>query len=155
MFYLGTELGAFFTSSQIDKYGRETNVALADISVFPGISIPIGSKVIKTDNGNKLLRKLKTTRRLNFGFGFTVVFPLRKRSAGSRVKTDAIKSGLGFSLRSSFDLKNRLAIFANITRIGKDLDGYSIIGSNTPSNDNKHEVSYYYKIGVLWNFIRK
>ena len=153
--YFGGEVGAFFTSSPADEYGRKTQVFLTDITVYPGMSFPIGVKISPDDNVTTKLKKLRNARKFKIGLGFTVVLPLQKRSSGSRVNNEAIKPSIGFSLRTSYDLPNRLTLFANATRVGSDLDGYSLVNTTRlePSSDNENSTTYYYKLGILWNFL--
>lgn len=155
--FIGGELGAFYSGSKADDYGRKTRVTLADITVYPGLSFPVGANLSSNDNTTRRLKKLSKSRKLSVGLGFTVAIPLHRKSEGSRVNTEAIKPGLGFSIRTSFDLPNRLTLFGHATRIGRDLDGYSnySINSIEPSSDNEKNATYYYKLGLLWNFLGK
>lgn len=155
--FFGAEVGAFYTAAKGDKYARETKAAFADISLYPGLSFPIGTSFSAEDNEVLRLKKLAQARKFKVGLGFTVAVPIVKKSEGVGVNVDAVKPGFGFSARTSYDLTRRLAIFANATRIGKDLDGLGFINKTSTERieGNKYKVTYYYKIGVLWNFIRK
>lgn len=155
--FFGGELGVFYVSGKEDALDRKTKLALADITVYPGISFPISSKINPDDNAALRLKKLANSRRVRVGLGFTAVLPLLKKSEGHGVNIDGIKPGIGFSLRTSYDLPNRMTLFLNITRIGRDLDGFAYKSSTSleRSNGNKHDESYYYKIGFMWNFIKK
>lgn len=155
--FFGAELGAFYTASGEDKLNRRTKLGLVDISIYPGISFPVNANITSDDNNILRRKKLAQARKLRFALGFVVAIPVKKASEGPGVNLDAIKPGLGLTLRSSYDLPNRLTLFLNITRIGRDLDGYAYKSpvSNERSNGNKHDLSYYYKLGVLWNFFRK
>ncbi len=155
--FLGTEAGMFFTASQKDDLGRETRLVFTDISLYPGMSFPIKSNISPDDSPKSVLRKLKNQRKIKVAFGLNIAIPLRKNSYGSGVNNDAIKTGLGLTLRTSYDLPNRVTLFANVTRISKDLDGYAYKGNGTleRSNGNKHNVSYILKLGASWNFLRR
>jgi len=152
--FLGIESGFFYTTSGEDKYYRKTNDVFIDFSIYPGIIIKFKSKA---HSGKKeKLDDIKTLRKLKIGLGLTVTGPIRKRSEGSRVNNDAIKPGFGFSLRTSYDLKYRLSLYGSIARINRDLDGYSNenSGSIHPSDDNKYNVTYIYKLGILWTLFK-
>lgn len=155
--FIGAELGAFYTGSKEDDYFRKTRVSLADITFYPGLSFPVGANLSPDDTATKRLKKLANSRKFRVGLGFTIALPLLKKSEGSRVNTDAIKPGIGFSLRTSFELPNRLTLFGHATRIGRDLDGYSTLNPSSvePSSDNENNATYYYKLGLLWNFMGK
>lgn len=152
--FIGVEGGLFYARSGIDKYNRQTNDVFVDFSIFPGVKILL--KKPKYKNDTKKTKVLKKGKFIKVGVGFTVTTPLRKRSSGSRVNTDAIKPGLGISLRTSYDLKNRLSLFGIINRVGRDLDGYSNKDTSSikPSDDNKHSVTYVFKLGVLWSIYK-
>jgi hypothetical protein len=157
--YFGAELGAFYTQGQEkgDIWGRSTKAAFADITVYPGLSFPVGSSFAQEDNATLRLKKLAQSRKFRIGLGFTIALPLLKKSSGITVNNEPINAGFGFSLRTSYDLPNRLTLFFNATRIGKDLDGLAFANNNTTElhEDNDYKVSYYYKLGILWNFSRK
>ena len=106
------------------------------------------------DNPMLRLKKMISARKFRVGAGFTIAVPLSVNSDGVGVNTDNIKPGFGFSFRTSYDLANRLTLFANGTRISRDLDGLGYVSetSSEPVPGNEHKVTYYYKIGVLWNF---
>lgn len=157
--FFGAEVGAFYTQGKekADNYGRSVKGAIVDITVYPGLSFPIGTSFAEEDNATLRLKKLAQARKFRIGLGFTVAFPAIKNSEGVGVNQDAVKTGFGFSLRTSYDLPNRLTVFANGTRIGRDLDGLGFVSSSSTEKiaGNEKSVSYYYKIGVLWNFIKK
>lgn len=157
--FFGAEVGAFYTQSteKGDKWGRESKGAFADITLYPGLSFPIGNSFSAEDNEVLRLKKLAQARKFKVGLGFTIAIPIVKKSEGVGVNVDAVKPGFGFSARTSYDLNKRLSIFANATRIGRDLDGLGFINKTSTERieGNKYKVTYYYKIGVLWNFIRK
>jgi hypothetical protein len=157
--FFGAELGAFYTqgNEKSDNYGRKVKGAFADITVYPGLSFPIGTSFAEEDNATLRLKKLAQARKFRIGLGFTVALPLIKKSEGVGVNLDPVKAGFGFSLRTSYDLPNRLTIFANGTRIGSDLDGLGFVNNTSTERiaGNEKKVSYYYKIGVLWNFVKK
>lgn len=152
--FFGSELGTFFAFSDTDVYGRKTRDVFVDITLYPGISIPLEKRKAKNKNPQKLIKYFKDVRRLNLALGFTVIYPLRKRSEGSGVNIDAIKPAIGFSFRSSYELKNRVSAFLNISRISKDLDGYAVTGT-TIHMDNVNKVTYVFKLGILYSFITK
>ncbi|HHH54649.1 MAG TPA: hypothetical protein ENK91_13390 [Bacteroidetes bacterium] len=155
-FFFGGEAGLFYTGSGEDKLTRKTRLVLGDITVYPGLSFPFGANITADDNATMRLKKLAQARRIRVGLGFTASFPIVKKSEGPGVNLDQVKPGVGFSLRSSIDLPNRLTLFLNATRIGRDLDGYAYKGQTAERSDgNKSNVSYYYKLGVMWNFLRK
>ena len=155
--FFGAELGAFYVYGKEDALNRTTKLGLGDITVFPGISFPVFTKIRTTDNTSLRLKKISRSRRIRLGLGFTAVFPLLKGSEGPGVNVDAIKPGYGFSWRSSLDLPKRITVFINLTRIGRDLDGLAYKSSTSfeRSNGNKHGESYYYKVGIMWNFLKK
>jgi len=157
--FFGAELGAFYTqgNEKADNWGRKVKGAFADITVYPGLSFPIGTSFAEEDNATLRLKKLAQARKFRIGLGFTVALPLIKKSEGVGVNLDPVKAGFGFSLRTSYDLPNRLTIFANGTRIGRDLDGLGFVNNTSTERiaGNLKKVSYYYKIGVLWNFVKK
>jgi len=155
--FFGSELGTFYTASGEDKLHRKTKLAIMDISIYPGISFPINAKITSDDNKVLRLKKLAQARKFRVALGLAIAIPLMKKSEGPGVNLDAIKPGLGVTLRTSYDLPNRLTLFWNVTRIGRDLDGYAYKSptSNERSNGNKHNLSYFHKIGVLWNFLHK
>lgn len=157
--YFGAELGAFYTQGKEkdDKYGRLVKAAFADLTIYPGLSFPLGSEFAEEDNAVLRLKKMAQARKFRIGLGFTVAMPLIKKSEGVGVNVDPIKAGFGFSLRTSYDLPNRLTLFANATRIGRDLDGLGFVNSTSTERiaANEHKVSYYYKLGILWNFLAK
>ena len=155
--FIGAEIGGFFTTGGIDKLGRTTKTMIADITIYPGYSIPINSKISYEDNLITRLKKEKIARKLKIGLGFAIAIPIQKKSYGSGVNNEAVNTGIGFSLRTSYDLPNRIALFGNITRIGKDLDGYAYLNNGTSerSPGNKHLVTYIFKLGILWNFLKK
>ena len=157
--FFGAELGAFYTQGKEkdDKWGRKVSAAFADITVYPGLSFPIGTSYAEEDNATLRLKKLAQSRKFRIGLGFTVSLPLLKKSEGQGVNLDPVKAGFGFSLRTSYDLPNRLTVFANGTRIGRDLDGFGFVNTNSTEKitGNEKNVSYYYKVGVLWNFMMK
>ncbi len=154
--FFGAELGTFYVFGKKDALDRKTRLALGDITVYPGMSFPINTKINPDDNAALRLKKLSKSRRVRIGLGFTAAFPLMKKSSGPGVNVDAIKAGIGFSLRSSYDLPNRMTLFLNVTSIGRDMDGLAYKSSTSleRSNGNKHNVSYYYKIGIMWNFLK-
>ncbi len=152
--YFGGQLGSFFAFSGDDKYGRKTRDVFVDFTFYPGISLPLEKSTVKSKNPGKVIKYLKDVRRLNVSLGFTAVFPTRKRSEGSGVNTDAIKPGIGFALKASYELKNRISIFLNITRINRDLDGYAFTGNN-PNKSNVNQVTYIHKLGIIYSFINK
>ncbi len=153
-FYFGGQVGSFFAFSDTDKYGRKTRDVFVDVTFYPGISFPLEKSTVKSKNPGKVVKYLKDVRRFNVSLGFTAVFPTRKRSEGSGVNTGAIKPGIGFALKASYELKNRISVFLSTTRINRDLDGYAFHG-NTPNKSNKNQVTYIHKIGVLYSFINK
>ena len=155
--FLGTEAGMFFTASQKDKLGRETRLVFADVSLYPGISIPLKSGISPDDKPKTIIRKLKRQRKIKLALGLNIAIPIKKQSYGSGVNNNAIRSGIGLTLRTSYDLPNRITVFANVSRISKDLDGYAYKSENSSerSNGNKYNVSYIMKLGVSWNFLRK
>ncbi|MGE5354800.1 MAG: hypothetical protein ACM3PT_01045 [Deltaproteobacteria bacterium] len=158
--FFGAEVGAFYTQSKEEKpekWGRSTKGAFADITVYPGLSFPIGTGYSSEDNEVLRLKKLAQARKFKVGLGFTVAIPLVKKSEGVGVNTDAVKAGFGFSARTSYDVTKKLSIFANATRIGRDLDGLGFINKTSTERieGNKHKTTYYYKIGVLWSFLGK
>lgn len=157
--YFGAELGAFYTQGKEkdDKYGRSVKAAFADLTIYPGLSFPLGSEFAEEDNAVLRLKKMAQARKFRIGLGFTVAMPLIKKSEGHGVNVDPVKAGFGFSLRTSYDLPNRLTLFANATRIGRDLDGLGFVSSTSTERieANEHKVSYYYKVGILWNFLAK
>lgn len=155
--FLGGELGMFYASSKIDKLDRNTKVGIVDISVYPGYSIPIGINIKPDDTVSKRYKKLASARKLRFGLGLAIAIPVLKRSEGGGVNLNEIKPYIGFSLKSSYDLHNRISLFGSVTRIGRDLDGFAYRSETSPerSNGNKHDVTYYFKFGVIWNFIKK
>ncbi len=152
--FFGGELGSFFAFSGSDKYGRRTRDVFIDFTFYPGISIPLEKNSKTSKNPGKIIKYLKDVRRLDFSLGFIAIFPTRKRSEGSGVNNNSIKPGIGFSARASYELKDRIGIFLNVSRINKDLDGYAVVGS-APNRNNEFSVTYIYKIGVMYNFIHK
>jgi hypothetical protein len=157
--YFGAELGAFYTQGKekADNYGRSVKSALADLTIYPGLSFPLSSEFASEDNAVLRLKKMAQARKFRVGLGFTVVMPLIKKSEGVGVNVDAVKAGFGFSMRTSYDLPNRLTLFANASRIGRDLDGLGFVSSTSTEKvaGNESKVSYYYKLGVLWNFVAR
>ncbi len=155
--YLGTEAGMFFTASSKDKLGRETRVVIADISIYPGLSFPIHSNISPDDKIMTKIRKLRKMRKFKVGFGVNIAIPVQKRSAGNGVNNNAIKTGIGLTLRTSYDLPNRMSLFANLTRISRDLDGYAYKNDSSMerSNGNRHNATYIFKLGFIWNFLAK
>ena len=152
--FFGGELGSFFAFSDTDKYGRKTRDVFIDFSFYPGISFPLEKNGQTFKNPKKLIKYYKEVRRLDVSLGFIAVFPTRKRSEGGGVNNTTIKPSIGFSLRASYELKNRISIFFNTSRINRDLDGYGVIGTN-PNKFNKNSVTYIHKIGMIYTFIRK
>jgi len=152
--FFGGELGSFFAFSGSDKYGRRTRDVFVDFTFYPGISFPLDKNGQTFKNPKKIIKYYKDVRRLDVSLGFIAVFPTRKRSEGHGVNTNAIKPGIGFSLRASYELKNRISIFLNTSRISRDLDGYAVIGTS-PNRNNHNNVTYIYKIGVMYTFIHK
>lgn len=155
--FLGSELGMFYATSKADDLNRSTKVGIVDISIFPGYSIPIRVNLKSDDSISKKYKKLENARKLRFGLGLAVSIPIFKRSEGGGVNVDEIKPYFGLSAKSSLDLNYRISLFGTITRIGRDMDGlaYKSETSTDRSNGNDHDVTYYFKFGVLWNFIKK
>ena len=155
--FFGTEMGIFYTTGREDKLNRKTKLTIMDISVFPGLSFPINSKITSNDNSLTRMKKLSKARKISFALGLALAIPLQKKSEGHGVNINAIKPGLGLTLRTSYDMPNRLMVFLSATRIGRDLDGYAYQSStsNVRSNGNKHNATYYYKFGILWNVFNK
>ena len=152
--FLGAEVGTFFTASDIDDNNRKTQAAFTDITIYPGLSFPLNLDLKSNDSAKSRFNKLASTRRFRIGLGFTVAIPIRKRATGSNVNNDAVKTGVGFSLRTSYEMKDRLSIFFNVTRIGRDMDAYSYVDNTTVRTPgNEHNVTYIYKLGMLWNFL--
>ncbi|MEZ4908459.1 MAG: hypothetical protein R2771_12645 [Saprospiraceae bacterium] len=154
--FFGTEIGAFYASGKADDYDRKIKDAILDFSFYPGLSFPLGSSYLSEDNPTVRLKKMVHARKFRIGAGFTIAVPLSVASEGVGVNTDIVKAGFGFSLRTSFDLGDRLSLFANASRIGKDLDGLGFVSSTSsePVLANEHNVTYYYKLGVVWYFKR-
>ena len=156
--FFGAELGAFYIKGAEDDLGRITKLALGDLNIYPlGLSFPIKSEVKQNDNAALRLKKISKARKFKVGLGFAVAFPLMKKSTGPGVNVDAIKTGIGLTIRSSYDLPNRMTLFFNATSIGKDMDGLAYKSSTSleRSNGNQHDLTIYYKIGVMWNFLKK
>ncbi len=152
--FFGAEAGAFFTASKEDALNRKTKMILGDITLYPGWSFPIAAKISPDDNAAIRLKKLSLARKARIGLGFTATIPILKKSEGNGVNLNAIKPGFGLTLRSSYELPNKLTVFMNATMVNQDLDGYAY-KSNTSSersNGNKHDASFYLKLGFLWNF---
>ncbi len=152
--YFGGQLGSFFAFSDNDKYGRKTRDVFVDFTFYPGISFPLEKNTGKSKNPGKVIKYLKDVRRLNVSLGFTAVFPTRKRSEGAGVNTDAIKPGIGLAFKTSYELKNRISAFLNVSRINRDLDGYAFTGNN-PNRSNVNQVTYIFKLGIIYSFINK
>lgn len=156
--FFGAEVGAFYTQveEKPEKWGRSLRAAFADITIYPGISFPLNTKYSEDDNPASRLRKMNDARKFRVGLGFTVAIPLMVESEGIGANPDQVKTGIGFSLRTSYDFTNRLTLFANGTRIGRDMDGFGHVGnSDIIASGNEHKATYYYKVGVLWHFIEK
>ena len=155
-FYLGVEGGTFFTRSQPDKLGRITNLVFSDITVYPGLSFPVKTKVNNDDNYISKVKKRVEARKFRVAPGFVVIIPVHKQSSGAGVNNESITTTWGVALRMSYHMKNRLSLFGNIMRIGKDLDGYAYKGSDTMerSNGNKHDVTYIFKAGVMYKILK-
>lgn len=150
--FLGTELGTFYTQSKLDNQNRQTKLTIIDLSIFPSISFPIAAGISNDDNSTLRRKKQSKAKKIKFGLGISAAIPLYKASTGSGINIDAIKTGFGFSFKSSIDLPFNFGLFMSATRIGTDLDGYAYIDDNSTirSNGNKHNVSYYYKFGLLY-----
>jgi hypothetical protein len=157
--FFGAELGAFYTQieEKPEKWGRSLRAAFADITIYPGLSFPINPKHSDNDNAATRLRKINDAKKFRVGLGFTVAIPLMVKSEGIGANPDQVKTGIGFSLRTSYDFTNRLTLFANGTRIGRDMDGFGYISNDSgiPLEGNEHKATYYYKVGVLWHFLEK
>lgn len=154
--FIGTEVGAFYAGSGADKFGRKTSGMYADFTFYPGLSFPVGSNYMEEDNATLRYKKMAESRKFRVGMGFTIATPLYKNSSGINTNLKTIKTGFGFSFRTSYDLPKRLTIFGDATRISRDLDGLARESSASlePYVSNNHKVTYYYKLGILWNFVR-
>jgi len=155
-FYMGAESGLFFTRSKADKLGRTTNLVFGDITVYSGFSFPIKANTGSDDKYTEKVKKRVAAPKIRISPGFVVIFPIYKRSGGSGVNNESIKTSIGFALRMSYHLRSRISIFANISRINRDLDGYAYKGEDTNerSNGNKHDVTYIFKTGVMWKLFK-
>ena len=153
--FLGSELGVFYVTSDKDDLFRKLQATFLDMTFYPGYSIPLGTKIRVQDNASIRVKKFSQARKFKIGMGFTVIVPLKVSSTGATTNnSEAVKSGIGVSLRTSFDLPNRVSLFASVTRIGRDLDGFGVHpGSIEPHAGNLHDVSYYLKVGFSWNFL--
>lgn len=153
-FFIGSEIGAFYSTSKLDKLNRKTNILLSDISIYPGYIFALGADFSENDSEVIRMKKMAKAKKIKVGLGLTVAFPLSKNSEGHGVNLNEIKPGVGFSFLTSYTLTNQLNVFFNATRIGRDLDGYAYVNdsSDVRSNGNKHNVSYYYKLGLMRNF---
>ena len=150
--FLWNELGAFYVQSKLDDQNRQTKLTIIDLSIIPSIYFPIGAGISIDDNYTLKRKKRLKAKKFKIGLGFTAAIPLYKGSSGSGVNLDAIKPGFGFSLKTSIDLLYNIGLYMSATRVGTDLDGYAYTDdtSTTKSNGNRHNVSYYYKFGLLY-----
>lgn len=150
--FIGTELGAFYAQSKLDDQNRQTKLTIVDISIIPSLSFPIATGISFNDGTTMRRKKQSKAKKIKVGLGITAAIPLIKASKGSGINLNAIKTGFGFSLKSSVDLPYNFGLLMSVSRIGTDLDGYAYITDNstTRSNGNKHNVTYYYKFGLLY-----
>ena len=151
--FVGSELGVFFTQNGEDGNLREMGAIIGHFSIYPGIAIDLNKKEFpEEENFSDNMRSNK----LKFAAGITVGLPVKTYSSGSTYDPSNADSGFGFTGMVSYQMPNKLNIFASATRVGADMDGFGydpVSGDSTPGNEGK--VSYWYKIGIAYNVLGK
>ena len=151
MWYLGAELGAFYTQNGEDGNLRTMGAMVSHFSIYPGVSFELNKKEYPEDESFR--EKIKS-RKLKFAAGFTVGVPLKTYSSGIHYDPSNAKTGIGFTAMSVFEINHKLNVFGSFTRVNADMDGFGFdpeTGDRTPGN--KHDVSYWVKLGLAYNLL--
>jgi hypothetical protein len=147
--YMGAEIGSFFTQSPEDGNLREMGAIIGHISLYPGYSFTLNSKEFPEEGDFEA--KLKT-HKLKVAAGVTLGIPFTTYSSGSTYNPDNANIGFGFTAMVLYDMPNRLNLFGSVTNVAADMDGFGYdpeTGNRTPGND--HQSSWWYKVGIAYS----
>jgi hypothetical protein len=149
--YLGAELGGFYTQSPEDDNLRTMGALIGHVSIYPGYTFELGKKEFPEEDD--LTSRIKT-KKLRIAAGVTVGTPLKTYSSGITYDPDNAKTGFGFTGMLMYELPNRLNIFGSVTSVGSDMDGFGFDPETGERiRGNEHKASWWYKVGIAYNLM--
>lgn len=151
--YMGAELGAFYTQSSEDDNLRTLGAMIGHFSIYPGYTIEIGKKEYPEEDD--LQARIKS-KKLRLAAGVTLGLPIKTYSSGTTYDADNAKAGFGFTGMVLYEMPNRLNLLGSVSYVGSDMDGFGFdpeTGDRTPGNEVK--ASWWYKIGIAYNLSSK